>query len=137
MTGLLLDSFAAIWLTQDEPVSASAAAAIDDAARTGTPVYVSPVTAWQIGQLAAAGHLAMAMPPIDWFSALLKIPGVTLAALTPEILIASSYLPGSPPEAPAARLLAATARANRLQLVTRDAALLDYAKQGHVRVVEC
>lgn len=137
MTGLLLDSFAAIWLTQDEPVAAPAAEAIDDAARNGTPIFVSPITAWQIGQLAAAGHLAMAMSPQDWFAALLKIPGLKLAEMTPEILIASSYLPGTPPEAPTARLLAATARALRLPLVTRDPALLAYAKQGHVRVVEC
>jgi PIN domain nuclease of toxin-antitoxin system len=134
---LLLDSTAAILLSQDEPVSAAVSGALDDAARTNTPVFVSPVTAWQIGRLAAEGRLAIAMPPDDWFAAFLKVPGVKLTDLTPDILIAASFLPGTPPQAPAARILAATARTNRLQLVTRDAGLLDYARQGHIQAVGC
>jgi Uncharacterized protein conserved in bacteria len=134
---LLLDSFAAIWLSQDAPVTPEAAKAVDEAAQSGTPVYVSPVTAWQIGQLNAQGHLVMAVAPQDWFAALLKVPGMALTALTPEILIAASFLPGTPPQDLAGRVLAATARSLRLQLVTRDRALLDYAAQGHIQAIAC
>jgi PIN domain nuclease of toxin-antitoxin system len=135
--GLLLDSYAAIWLSQDEPVAAAAAEAIDAAGLAATPVFVSPITAWQIGELAATGRITMAMPPAEWFAALLRVPGMKLAALSPEILIAASFLPGTPPADSAARILAATARAHRLRLITRDQALLAYAAQGHIHAIGC
>jgi PIN domain nuclease of toxin-antitoxin system len=137
VTALLLDTCAAIWLSQDEPVTAEAQEAIDTAARDGTPVYVSPMTAWEIGLLNARGKIAMAMPPEAWFDALMDVRGMALAELTPKILIASSFLPGEPPRDPADRIIAATARAQRLCLVTRDRLLLEYARQGHIQALAC
>lgn len=137
MTALLLDTCATIWISQDEPVAAEALDAVDKAARDGTPIYVSPMTAWEIGLLNARGRLAMAMSPEDWFASLMQVPGMALAELTPKILIASSFLPGDPPRDPADRIIAATARALRLQLVTRDRLLLDYANQGHIQALAC
>ena len=60
-----------------------------------------------------------------------------LAELSPQILIASSFLPGDPPGDPADRILAATAREYGYTLVTRDRPLLDYAKQGHLQALAC
>jgi PIN domain nuclease of toxin-antitoxin system len=68
---------------------------------------------------------------------LLAIPGVHLAELSPDILIASSYLPGTPPRDPMDRILIATARELAATLVTRDRAIVAYGAQGHVSVVEC
>lgn len=137
MTALLLDTCATIWISQDEPVAAEALEAIDKAARDGDPIYISPMTAWEIGLLNARGRLTMSMAPDDWFATLMQTPGVALAELTPKILIASSFLPGEPPRDPADRIIAATARALRLQLITRDRLLLDYASQGHIQALAC
>lgn len=137
MTALLLDTCAAIWLSQDDPVAADALEAVDQAARDGTAIYVSPMTAWEVGLLNARGRIALSTPPEDWFAALLAVPGVALAELTPKILIASSFLPGEPPRDPADRIIAATARALRLQLITRDRLLLAYADQGHIQALAC
>ncbi len=52
-------------------------------------------------------------------------------------LIAASFLPGKPPRDPADRIIAATARDYGATLITRDRALLDYGKDGHVKVVAC
>ena len=57
--------------------------------------------------------------------------------MSPDVLIASSYLPGKPPKDPIDRIIAATARELGATLVTRDRALLGYGEQGHIAVVEC
>jgi len=65
------------------------------------------------------------------------VPGVRLAEMSPDLMIASSYLPGRPPNDPFDRIIAASARELGATIVTRDRALLDYGAQGHVSVVEC
>jgi PIN domain nuclease of toxin-antitoxin system len=57
--------------------------------------------------------------------------------MSPDLLIAASFLPGKPPRDPADRIIAATARDYGCTLVTRDRSLLDYGEQGHVRVLAC
>jgi PIN domain nuclease of toxin-antitoxin system len=57
--------------------------------------------------------------------------------MPPELLIASSALPGAPPRDPSDRIIAATARDLGATLITRDKKLLDYGKQGYVSVVGC
>jgi len=53
------------------------------------------------------------------------------------LLIESSFLPGRPPRDPADRIIAATARDLGATLITRDHRLLEYAEQGHMKVIEC
>jgi PIN domain nuclease of toxin-antitoxin system len=87
--------------------------------------------------LAARGRLQLLIRPERWFTNLFEVPGVRLAEMSPDLLIASSYLPGTPPKDPTDRIIAATARELGATLVTRDRALLGYGKQGHIAVVEC
>ena len=54
-----------------------------------------------------------------------------------QLLLRSSFLPGSPTGDPADRILAATAREYGFTLVTRDRALLAYGEQGHIRALAC
>jgi PIN domain nuclease of toxin-antitoxin system len=77
------------------------------------------------------------MTPQRWFARVLAMPNVHLADLTPDILIASSFLPGSPPNDPADRILLATARELAATLVTRDREMLAYGEQGNVSVLGC
>jgi PIN domain nuclease of toxin-antitoxin system len=68
---------------------------------------------------------------------LLSIPGVKLADLSPDILIASSFLPGEPPRDPADRIILATARDLGATLITRDRLLLKYGEDGQVSTIAC
>jgi PIN domain nuclease of toxin-antitoxin system len=132
-----LDTCAAIWLAKDDTIAPAALKAVDQTFSAGLPVFLSPMTAWEIGLLNARGRLTMSMSPQAWFDTLLKTPGVTLAELSVSILIASSFLPGSPPRDPADRIIVATAREYGLRLVTRDRVLLDYGSDGHLDVLAC
>ena len=134
---LLLDTCAAIWLANDDQLSKRALDAIDRARIDREPIHVSPITAWEIGLLVARGRINLLMPPARWFEKLLQAPGLRLAQMVPEVLIASSFLPGTPPRDPADRIIAATAREYGYMLMTRDRLLLDYAGQGHVQAIGC
>ena len=135
---LLLDTCAALWTsTTDNGLSPSAVAAIVEADADGHPVYLSPITAWEVGQLVARGRYALSLEPLLWFEALLDT-GLVLAPLTPYILVGASFLPVSEGlRDPADRILASTARLRGWTLVTRDKPLLDYGAAGHIRSLAC
>ena len=134
---LLLDTCAAIWFADNQRMSTPAVDAMDRAFAVNNPVFVSPISAWEIGILCARGRIRFPVPPQSWFQRLRTTRGMALADLSPEILIASSFLPGQAPRDPADRILAATAREYGYRLVTRDRPLLDYAEQGHIQALIC
>jgi len=134
---LLWDTCAAIWIFEKAPLSPAALAAMGTAHRDGVPSYISPITAWEVGMLTARRRLQLLIRPERWFANLFQVPGVRLAEMSPDLLIASSFLPGRPPRDPTDRIIAATARELGATLITRDRALLDYGEQGHVAVLEC
>jgi PIN domain nuclease of toxin-antitoxin system len=137
VSALLLDTHAAIWIAEDQSLASSAVEAIDAAYRADGTIFVSAITAWEIGLLVARNRLGLSVRPERWFQQLLTIPGVRLADLSPDILIASSFLPGDPPRDPADRIILATARELGATLITRDRLLLRYSEAGPVSAIEC
>ena len=136
MSPLLLDTNATIWLSRDE-LTALASEKLDEAARAGIATYVSPITAWEVGQLVSRSRLSLGTTPHRWFARIVAMPNVHLTELSPDILIAASFLPGRPPRDPADRILLATARDLGATLVTRDHELLAYGEDGNVSVLAC
>lgn len=134
---LLLDTCAAIWVVAGSDVSPAAEQAIAKAYERGETILISPITGWEIGQLARQGRFASPHPPKKWFERLLAIDGVELADLPPSVLIDSGFLPGRPPRDPADRIIIATAREQGLTLMTRDRGILDYGSAGHVLTLAC
>jgi PIN domain nuclease of toxin-antitoxin system len=137
MQPLLLDTHAAIWITRNEALAPRAAEAVNAAHQAAGIVFVSPITAWEVGLLVSRNRLNLLMTPQRWFARLLSVPGVQLADMSPEILIASSFLPGTPPRDPADRIILATARDLGATLVTRDRLLLKYGEDGQVSTIAC
>jgi len=134
---ILLDTCAALWLsTREIELSPAAVDAITDADKADVPVLISPITAWEVGQLVSRGRVALSQTPQNWFAALLE-SGLTLAEMSPDTLIASSLLPASDLRDPADRILAATARLNGYRLMTRDRPLLAYGRAGHLQAMPC
>ena len=134
---ILLDTCAAIWTTEGEAISKSAALAIEETTDTGQPILVSPISAWERGMLVSLGRLTSALQPKTWFERLLSNPIVELSPMTIEILTDCSFLPGSIHRDPADRIIIATARAHNLTIMTRDRKILAYADAGHVNAIAC
>jgi PIN domain nuclease of toxin-antitoxin system len=137
MQPLLLDTHAAIWIARNESLARPAIDALNAAHQAAGIVFVSAITAWEIGLLVSRRRLNLLTTPQRWFARLLDVPGIRLAELSPDILIASSFLPGEPPRDPADRILLATARELGAALITRDRLLLKYGEDGQVSTIAC
>lgn len=136
---LLFDTCALIWIaTFPSPDHLGPVEDLLNQARAAeSAVYLSPMTAWEIGMLAAKGRLPMPMPPAKWLARAMESGGMQWAGLPVEVLLASTTLPDDPHGDPADRIIIATAREYGLRLVTRDRKILDYAAKGHVMAVAC
>ncbi len=136
MQPLLLDTCAAVWLAEDQRMAQAAL----DARRRNAPevtTYISSISAWELGMLVGRDRVKLLIAPQRWFARLFDAPHVRLADMPPDLLIASSFLPGAPPRDPTDRIIAATARDYGATLITRDRALLLYGEQGHINVLAC
>ena len=139
MPVLLLDTCAIVFIAEGQTIDPSARQQIRAASLAGG-ILVSPVSAWEIGLLAAKGQLTFLLHPNAWFRSFLSNSDVRLTPLTPEIApgdaIESSFLPRLHSD-PADRLLIATARALGVPIVTRDRRILAYAEAGFVAAIAC
>ncbi len=134
---LLLDTCAALDLLGNRKIRPEAEDAINATLGSGETLRVSPISAWEVGMLAAKGRFKSIYTPQKWFEQLLNVARVSLADMPAMMLLQSSSMPGNLHWDPADRIIAATAREYGYRLVTRDRALLDYAKAGHMLALEC
>ncbi len=133
--GLLLDTCAILFVTNNNIVPQTAAM-IDHASNNGT-LFLSPISSWEIGRNVASRRLSIAGDPLRFFIDFLKGASAKLCEMGPDILVASSFLPGSIHKDPFDRILVETARRLDLSLVTSDRAILAYGAEGHVKTLSC
>ena len=105
-------------------------------ARHADAVAVSAITPWEIALLVEKGRLQIAMDLGDWIQTVRQMPSIDLMPIEPVIAIDSVRLPGEFHADSADRLIVATARHRRVPLVTADQAILAYAAEGHVQVID-
>ncbi len=135
---LVLDTHVWIWVVEGDRTALSAPAieAIEKAAREGA-VRISAISVWEVAMLETKGRIGFSRPVHDWVDAALRVPGVRLLPLSPEIAVESTRLPGTPQGDPADRILMASARHLGGRLATCDRGILEYAAGGHVQVLSC
>ena len=135
MSALLLDTHVWLWYAvgMSEQLRPASVRKLDDA-RRGDGLIVSAVSVWEIGMHAARGRIQLAVPFRTWADKALSVPGIRLAPLDAAVAAESTLLPGEPQGDPADRFLIATARIHGVALATRDVRILEYAKQGFLRV---
>jgi len=135
VSALLLDTHVWLWYAEGATglLRPTSIRRLDDA-RTGEGLLVSAVSVWEIGVHAARGRIQLNMPLRAWVDRALGVPGIRLAPLDAAIAAESTLLPGEPQGDPADRFLIATARIHGVVLATRDERILQYARQGFLRV---
>jgi PIN domain nuclease of toxin-antitoxin system len=99
-------------------------------------LLISAITPWEVALLFSKKRIELCRDVMEWVRDALATPGASLAALAPEIAVASTLLPFQMHPDPADRILVATARHLGATLVTADQSLLALAKKGHFRALD-
>lgn len=131
---IVLDTNAFIWLANGDAIAPDALIAIE-AAAAANEIGVPAIVAWEIGLAVSKNRLRLSIDVDTWFSRAIALPGIRAIAMTADVALVSTRLPGKFHADPADRLIVATARALDATLITSDRAILAYAKAGHVRAI--
>lgn len=129
---IILDTHIWVWWVHgDEQITSTQAENIK-ANETGI-IGISAITIWEIAKLVEYERLELPCPLGEWFHEALSYPAIRLIALTPEIAIESTKLPGDFHRDPADQIIVATARLHSAPLITSDRKILQYS---YVKTVE-
>ena len=123
MNNLILDTCGFIWLSQGGgKLSTKTIKCIDQA----NFVYVSTITAWEIGFLYAKKKISLPLEPEEWFNQVCESQNIAILNITTDIAFHSNKLPWHHKD-PADRLIISTAITNNLIIVTQDKVFPNYS----------
>ena len=117
---ILLDTHVVAWLVADPSRLSVRAASAIRRARSNQGVAIATISIWELALMFAHGRLRApgnVEASVRW---VVEGSGATLKPITPEIAALATQFPEDFPRDPADRLIAATARAEGMALVTRD-----------------
>ncbi|MDI7775919.1 type II toxin-antitoxin system VapC family toxin [Asticcacaulis sp. EMRT-3] len=135
MSLVLLDTHVLIWtVTQSHRIGPQTQALLERAS-VHSEVCISAITIWEIAMLESKARLNLDRDAEKWLETIFEQGGLSLIPLAPAISFDSTRLPGNFHNDPSDRLIVATARYLNAHLITEDAAILAYARQGHVKAV--
>ncbi|MBF0199483.1 MAG: type II toxin-antitoxin system VapC family toxin [Planctomycetes bacterium] len=127
MNNLLLDTCGFIWLSQGGGRLTKETVKLIDQANF---VYVSSISAWEIGFLHAKKRITLPMEPEDWFEQVCEEQNVALLNITADIALRANRLPWYHKD-PADRLIISTAHINNLSIVTQDQKFQEYNVENY------
>ncbi|MFN0076198.1 MAG: type II toxin-antitoxin system VapC family toxin [Prosthecobacter sp.] len=120
---LLLDTCAILWLARD-PKRLGDAARQRVAARPES-LYVSAISAFEIGVKHRKGKLDLDLSPEDWWKLAVQHHGLQVLPVTDTVALASTALPKLHAD-PCDRIIIATAAGMHADIVTSDYLIAQY-----------
>jgi len=123
---VVLDTCAWIWLCSNRDRLSPAAAEAIATARAAGDALVPVIACWETAKLVEKGKLSFRMPVAEWMTRSLRLEGLRVEPLTPQVCVASTELPGEFHGDPADQIIVATARLLGVPVVTADRRIRDY-----------
>jgi len=117
---ILLDTHAVVWLVVEPPRLSRAATSAIRSARSEDGLAIAAISLWELAVLFSRGILRAHGTVEASVQLLVGSSGATVKPITPTIAALAAQFPPEFPRDPADRLIAATARAEGLTLLTRD-----------------
>lgn len=129
----LLDTHVWFWFVNGDLASQfkSIDRQIQDRTNQGC-VLVAGISMWEIAMLESKGRIQTPPHCLGWIKRALDAPGIELEDLTPEVAVASTRLPGTPPRDPSDRVILASAMDIGAILVSRDREMISYCEANEL-----
>ena len=122
---LLFDTHAWWWvINEPERLSQDAYELI-----SGTPPdqrAIASISIWEFAMMVSQGRIRLRVSPEEWLDHGINRTGITVLYLTPRIALESRNLPGKFHKDPVDRIIVATARINKMKLITKDQNIINY-----------
>ena len=106
-----------------------------ESARLHSEVYVSVISVWEVALLVKRARLTLPLGIESWVEGALRLAGIHLLPFSPAIALETVALPTPMHKDPADRILVASARIERLRLVTLDGEILAFARDTNLAVL--
>jgi PIN domain nuclease of toxin-antitoxin system len=119
---MILDTCALLWLAEGGNRLSPAAR---DRIENAPVVYVSSISAFEIGIKCRSGKLRLPMPAAEWFQAVVDHHGLAVQPLDWDICLAAAELPPLHKD-PCDRFIIAAAKIRHMPVVTADASFAAY-----------
>jgi PIN domain nuclease of toxin-antitoxin system len=87
---------------------------------------VASISIWEFGMMVTQGRINLTVTPDEWLDHAINRTGLTVFDLNPQIALESCNLPGNFHKDPADRIIVATARVSRSQLITKNQKIIEY-----------
>jgi len=117
---MVIDTHALTWWLEESPkLSRRAGGIISSAREAPRPLLVSAVSFWEMRLKECRGHFLPKTPVSEWPAFLAKVPWIEIVDTTASIWIAAAALDWNHRD-PADRLIAATAIAHGVPVLTKD-----------------
>lgn len=113
---MVLDTCALLWLAEGSPLLSKTARERIAAAAL---VYVSAISAFEIGIKHRAGKLVLPLPTAEWFSSVARHHALVIHALDWDVCLAATELPPLHKD-PCDRFIIATAKSLGAPVLTPD-----------------
>jgi PIN domain nuclease of toxin-antitoxin system len=117
---ILLDTHVLTWLLLEPKHLSGAAASAIRRARRKQGIALAAISLWELAMLFSRGHVKGRGTVEASVRTLIEMSSAEIRPITPEIAALAWQFPEDFPHDPADRLIAATARAEGMTLITRD-----------------
>lgn len=132
---VVLDTHVWIWIVNgDEKIEKAGFLPIINKAVKKSEIIIPAICTWEVAMLAAKGRISISGNTLEWIYTASSAPGTSIYPLSPEIAYESTVLPGDFHGDPADRLIVATARITGGTLLTFDRHIIEYSRQGYVKI---